>query len=282
MIRIGASGNSTEFYDEGNLHTYQAGEWLNKRGLNAFEYSFGRGVKMSVDTATKIRAEFEKYDIEISSHAPYYTNFANPDEEMIQKSMEYVRQTILAENMLGGKRSVFHPASCGTAPRAEAVARAKQNIERLMEVLSEISFEFILCPETMGKLSQIGTVEEVLDFCTIDKRLYPCFDFGHINSYSQGGLKGYDDYKRIIDLTADKLDDERAKNFHVHFSKIMYSAKGEIKHLTFEDETFGPDYAPLAKVIDDYGLTPFIVCESSGTQSKDASIMKNMHKSFNK
>lgn len=276
MLRIGPSGNSLSFYNEGNKHTYQAAAWLNARGLNAFEYSFGRGVSMSDGTAEKIKQEFEKYDIEISAHAPYYTNFANPSDEMIEKSIMYITQSIQAVKKMGGSRVVFHPASCGKATREEAVARAKRNIAIMMDRLEG---DFVLAAETMGKLAQIGTAEEIIDFCTIDERLVPCFDFGHINSYTKGGLKTKDDYRRIIDLSINKLGIEKTKNMHVHFSKIMYGASGEIKHLTFEDQKYGPEYLPLAEIIDEYGLTPFVVCESDGTMAEDAIIMKNCHKS---
>ena len=277
MLRIGPSGNSQSFYDEGHKRTKEAALWLAERKLNAYEYSFGRGVRIGEDAAAEIAAEFAKYDIEISSHAPYYTNFANPDDDMIAKSVDYIRQTLIAENMFGGSRVVFHPASCGKSERGEAVSRAKANIAGMMEKLSDLPFDFILCPETMGKVNQIGTVEEILDFCTLDERLYPCFDFGHINSYTRGGIKGYDDYKRIIDLTADILGDRKASAFHIHFSKIMYGDKGELKHLTFADEKYGPEYEGLARVIDEYGISPFIICESDGTQAEDAAAMRSMH-----
>lgn len=276
MIRIGPSGNSLSFYEEGHKHTREAAAWLQARGLTAFEYSFGRGVHIGAETAADIRAEFDRCGVEISSHAPYYTNFANPDDEMIRKSFGYVRQAVEAEHLFGGRRTVFHPASCGKMPRAEAVATAKLNIARLMEHLSDIGFDFILCPETMGKVNQIGTVEEIVDFCTLDARLYPCFDFGHINSYTRGGIKGYDDYKRIIDYTADKLGDEKTKNMHVHFSKIMYGEKGELRHLTFADEKYGPEFEGFARVINNCGMTPFLICESDGTMAEDAATMKRI------
>ena len=275
MLRIGPSGNSKSFYDEGHAHTYEEAEWLHAKGLNAFEYSFGRGVSLSDGTATKIREAFSRYDIEISAHAPYYTNFANPDPEMIEKSVMYIRQSIEAIKRMGGNRVVFHPASCGKSPRPEAVARAKDNIAAMMSALQG---EFLLAAETMGKLAQIGTVEEIIDFCTVDDRLIPCYDFGHINSYMRGGLKTKDDYRRIIELTFEKLGDFKTRNMHIHFSKIMYGASGEIKHLTFADDKFGPEYLPLAELIDEYGLTPYVVCESDGTMAEDALFMKNCHK----
>ncbi len=281
MLRIGPSGNSDAFYASGHKHTYEEAQWLHSLGLTAFEYSFGRGVAIGDAGAQKIREEFTKYGIEISAHAPYYTNFANESDEMIQKSIGYIFDALIAVRKMGGKRVVFHPASCGKMQRENAVHLAKQNIEKLMTYLhAELDphfADYIVCPETMGKMQQIGRVEEIIDFCKADAHLYPCYDFGHINCYMQGGLKTKDDYRRIIDMTVDGLGDEKTKNMHIHFSKIQYGKGGEIRHLTFADEIFGPDYEPLANLIDEYKLTPYIVCESNGTMSDDALIMKKFH-----
>lgn len=278
MIRIGPSGNSDAFYASGRKHTYQEGEFLHGLGLNAFEHSFGRGVSMSDETAAKIKTEFAKYDVALSVHAPYYTNFANPDPEMIRKSIGYIIQSLIACNKMGGERAVFHPAACGKAVRADAVAATKRNLLLLAEECDKLDFPFKVCAETMGKLNQIGTVEEVTDLCTLYDKMYPCFDFGHINAYSRGGLKTKDDYRRILDYTIDKIGFEKASQMHVHFSKIQYGDKGEIRHLTFDDDKYGPDYAPLAELFDEYKMSPYIVCESNGTMSDDALAMKNMHK----
>lgn len=282
MLRIGPSGNSTTFYATGRKKTYEEAAWLREIGLTAFEYSFGRGVSMSDQTAAIIKEEFEKYDIEISAHAPYYTNFANESEDMIQNSFRYIKDSIIALRKMGGRRVVFHPATCGKLPREAAVSIAKENIGRLMEHLrGALGFDdYIVCPETMGKMQQIGRVEEIIDFCKLDPKLYPCYDFGHINCYMQGGLKGMDDYRRIIDLTFEELGEEKAKNIHIHFSKIEYGKGGEVRHLTFDDDLFGPDYEPLAKLIDEYRMTPFIICESAGVMSDDALKMKKFHQNI--
>lgn len=277
MVRIGPSGNSDAFYASGRKHTYQEAEFLHSLGLDCFEYSFGRGVSMTDETAAKIKSEFIKYGIEISAHAPYYTNFANPDPEMINKSIGYCLQTLVACNKLGGERIVVHPAACGKSTRVEAVERTIKNLHLLAETVDSVGFPFKLCLETMGKNNQIGTVEEVVEFCTIYDGFYPCFDFGHINAYTHGGLKTKDDYKKILDYTIEKLGFEKASVMHVHFSKIMYGDKGEIKHLTFEDNKYGPEYAPLGELFEEYKMSPYIVCESDGTMSDDALIMKKMH-----
>ena len=280
MLRIGPSGNSIGFYESGKKHTYQAPQWLSEIGLTAYEYSFGRGVHITDETAKLIGDEMKKYDIALSIHAPYYTNFANPDPEMIEKSIGYIVQSLNAMKKMGGDRVIFHPATCGKMLRSDAVSLAKSNVEKLMQALNEgLGFDdYVLCPETMGKLAQIGTVEEIVDFCKLDSHLIPCYDFGHINSYSKGGLKGKDDYRKIIDYTFSELGEEKAKNIHIHFSKIQYGNSGEIRHLTFADEIYGPPYEPLAEIIDDYRMTPVIICESKEVMAEDALIMKKCHK----
>lgn len=279
MLRIGPSGNSISFYESGLKHTVDAPEWLNSIGLTAYEYSFGRGITLSDATAQAIGAKAKQFDIAVSVHAPYYINFSNPSDEMIEKSIGYVVRSVHFARLMQGNRVIFHTATCGKMPRQQAIDTASRNLDSLLEKLQDAypDGNYIICPETMGKLQQIGTVEEIVEFCKKSEKMIPCFDFGHINCYSQGSLKTKDDYKAIIDYTLDKLGD-RAKNLHIHFSKIMYGPSGEIKHLTLDDQIYGPDYAPLAEIIDEYRLNPVIICESKEIMSDDALKMKKYHK----
>ena len=278
MIKFGPSGNSESFYEAGYSHTEQAAKFVRDRGLDCFEYSFGRGVRMSESTAISIADAFQKENIEISVHAPYFINFANPDDEMAAKSYGYVLDSAKACKLMGGKRIVFHPAAQGKATRLDAVALTIERLKILRDYIYLNSLEdMIFCPETMGKLAQIGTIEEVTEFCLVDSVFTPCVDFGHVNSREQGSLKTVEDYKSRLEYMIEKLGFERMKNFHVHFSKIMYGAKGEIKHLTMEDTVFGPEFEPLAIALKDLKLEPFIVSESAGTQIEDAALMKKIY-----
>ena len=278
MIKFGPSGNSESFYAEGYSHTEEAAAFVKKRGLDCFEYSFGRGVRMSEEKAISIGEAFQKEDVEISAHAPYFINFANPDDEMAAKSYGYVLDTANALKRMGGKRVVFHPAAQGKASREEAVALTEERLKILRDYIYLNSMEdMIFCPETMGKLAQIGTVEEVVRFCKVDSVYTPCVDFGHINAREQGSLKTVNDYKTRLEYMIAELGFERMKHFHVHFSKIMYSVKGEIKHLTFEDEVYGPDFEPLAIALKDLKLEPYIVSESAGKQAEEALYMKKIY-----
>jgi deoxyribonuclease-4 len=278
MIKFGPSGNSESFYAAGYAHTEQAAAFVKERGLNCFEYSFGRGVRITQQKAIAIGEAFAKENVEISVHAPYFINFANPDDEMAAKSYGYVLDSAKACKLMGGKRIVFHPAAQGKANRFEAVDLTEERLKILREYiyLNDLQ-DMIFCPETMGKLAQIGTIEEITRFCKIDEVYTPCVDFGHINAREQGSLKTVDDYKSRLSYMIDELGFERMQKLHIHFSKIMYSAKGEVKHLTFTDEIYGPEFEPLAIALKDLRLEPYIVSESDGTQAEDAAQMRSIY-----
>ena len=278
MILFGPSGNSESFYAEGYSHTEQSAKFVKERGLDCFEYSFGRGVRMTEAKAISIGAAFREQGVEISVHAPYYINFANPDDESARKSYNYVLESGKMLKLMGGKRCVFHSATQGKMEREDAVALTEDRLKVLRDFIYLNHLEDLyFCPETMGKLAQIGTIEEIVRFCKIDKVYLPAVDFGHINAREQGSLKTVSDYRERLEYMIGELGYERVKHFHVHFSKIQYSDKGEVRHLTFADTEYGPEFAPLAMALKELELEPYIVSESAGTQAEDAMEMKRIY-----
>ena len=216
--------------------------------------------------------------MEISVHAPYYINFANPEEENAQNSYRYVLESGAALRAMGGKRCVFHSATQGKMEREEAVCLTEERLKILRDKIYEAGLDDLyFCPETMGKIAQIGTLEEIVRFCKIDRIYLPAVDFGHLNAREQGSLKSVSDYRERLDYMISELGFDRVKHFHVHFSKIQYGPKGEVRHLTFADTMYGPEFEPLAVALKETGLEPYIVSESAGTQAEDALAMKRAY-----
>lgn len=284
-VLFGPSGNSEAFYNEGHKSTLETPTWLKQQGLeffdgglDLFEYSFGQGYRLSSEMAEKIGKEFAKNEIELSVHAPYFINFANPDPTMYEKSLGYVKTGIKFLHLMGAKRFIFHSGSCGKETRENAIKLlTKRFYEFMPEFEKELDEDMFLCPETMGKQLQIGTWKEVIDLCTISPKFLPTFDFGHINALTQGSMKTADDFQRVFDYCFEKLGEFRTKNAHIHFSKIEYGAKGEIRHLTFEDEVYGPNFDPLCEVLVKNNLSCHVICESNGTMAKDSVFMKQRY-----
>lgn len=279
-IRFGPSGNSKIFYDAGNKKSLEAPAWLKSVGLSAYEYSFGRGFTMKLETAKELGEQAKKHDILVSVHAPYYINLANPSDEMAEKSYNYILRSLEYLQAMNGKKVCIHLASQGKAERKDALELTKKRLKILMQKVRE-KFDMskmYICPETMGKYLQIGNEYEIIDFCTLDPALVPTFDFGHINCLQQGGLKTESDYQKIFDYAIEKLGYDRVKNCHIHFSKIEFSTKGEIKHLNLDDTIYGPEFEPLAKVLVKNKLTPTIISESATKMAEDALELQDIYK----
>lgn len=280
MINFGPSGFCSDF-SLTNKKSEQMPAWLTNHGLSAYEISFTNGITFGDAKCEMLGKLFEEHGISVSVHAPYYINFANPNPEMIEKSIGYIINSLKKMKLLKATRLVFHPGSLMKQTREQAHAAIMNNLKLLMQRIDQenFDFEFYICPETMGKHGQCGTVAEIAEMCTIDTRIIPTLDFGHINSFGLGSLKTEADYKKIFDILKAYLGD-RFNKVHIHFSKIEYGAKGEIRHLTFDtDENgFGPNFEPLAKVLKELNVTGNIISESDGKQTAEAVIMQNIYK----
>ncbi|MEG2038190.1 MAG: TIM barrel protein [Oscillospiraceae bacterium] len=276
---FGPAGNSESFATMGYKKTEQIPEYITAMGLTAYEYQCGRGVRISTPSAEKLGQLAKEKKIALSVHAPYYISLSSVEEEKRIGSVGYILETARAAKDMGAPRIIVHTGSCGKMSREAALALAKDTMQKAYIAMDEQGYADIhICPETMGKVNQLGTLEEVVELCTIDERLIPCIDFGHLNARTFGGLKSYDDFKAIFDLIENKLGNERLKNFHSHFSKIEYTMNGgEKKHLTFEDSMYGPEFNYVAELTAKKGLSPIFICESAGTQAEDAKVMMEMY-----
>ena len=279
--KFGPAGNSESFTAMGYKHSIQVPEYLVKMGLDHFEYQCGRGVNIGEDKAKIFGEASKEKGISLSLHAPYYISMSSVEEEKRLNSVNYILQSARAVNAMGGNIIIVHTGSCGKISREEALSLAVDTMKIALDALKNENLSHIhICPETMGKINQLGTLEEVIALCSLDDSIIPCIDFGHLNARTLGSIKTADDYKLILDLIQDKLGSDRAKNFHSHFSKIEYTNGGEKRHLTFDDNVYGPDFEPLMELVYKRNYSPVFVCESAGTQAEDALKMKKYYNSL--
>lgn len=276
-IKFGPAGNAQSFADAGFKATVDAPRWLHEMGLNAYEYQCGRGVNIGEETARKIAAQAALHDIAMSLHAPYYINLSNRDEERVQKNIGYVLASCQAATWLGADRIVVHTGGVGKQSRTKAFENTKENVRDILNAVEQAGYTTTICLETMGKQSVIGSAEEIFELVALDDRLLPCIDFGHLNARTCGKCSTEEEFAQVLDLMENTIGTERARVFHSHFSHIEYGPKGEVRHLTFADKQYGPDFAPLAKLIAQRGWTPRFICESAGTQAEDAKQMMDMY-----
>ena len=272
---FGPGGNSLSFIQEGHKSTVEAPGWVARRGLDAYEYEAGRGVSAGESVLAKIGQKAREHGILMSLHAPYFISLSGADPEKRLKSIDYIQKSLWAAELLGADTIVIHCGGAAKMDRREAMELSKDTLRRVIEAVGDTPIHLGI--ETMGKLNQLGTLEEVLELCAVDPHYYPVVDFGHLNARNIGGYyTDADSYRRTFDTIANAMGDDVARYLHCHFSKIEYTSAGEKRHVTFEDTVYGPAFEPLAEAIVRDGLCPRIICESDGTMAEDALTMKKL------
>ena len=278
---FGPAGTPDNFTAMGYKTSLQVPEFIEKMGLDCFEYQCGRGVNIGEEKAKQLGALAKEKNIKLSLHAPYYISMSSVEEEKRLNSVNYILASAKAVKAMGGNRIIVHTGSCGKISRGQALELALDTMKLALNALDNEGLSDIhICPETMGKVNQLGTLEEVMELCKLDERLIPCIDFGHLNARDLGILKTKEDFDKIFSVIRNDLGTDRLKVFHSHFSKIEYTTGGEKRHLTFEDKIYGPDFEPVMELTYKYGLSPVFICESAGTQAIDAKQMKDYYLSF--
>ena len=276
-MTFGPGGNSDEFRLAGGKSTLQAPGFVKRIGLDSYEYEAGNGITGSDEMFAAIGAKAREHGVIMSFHTPYFISLSSTEKEKRDNSIEYIRRSAEVSDLLGAHTMVVHCGSAAKIDRATAMQYAAETLRGASDMMRAGGYKVRLGIETMGKINQLGTLEEVLTLCAIDPLFVPVVDFGHLNARTRGSIRGADDYKRIFESISHRLGGEYAQDLHCHFSKIMYTEMGEKKHLTFEDTVYGPDFEPLAEAVISLGVAPNIICESAGTQSGDALIMKNVY-----
>jgi len=279
---FGPAGNSNSFTQAGYKNTLDAPKFLSEIGLDSYEYQCGKGVKTGKESAVKFGNNASEYNINLSIHAPYYISLSSVEEDKRNNSINYIMQTANLAEYMGATKIIIHSGSCSKISREEALSLAKNTIVRARQkAIDEGLSKIIFCPETMGKINQLGNLQEVMELCKCDETFLPCIDFGHLNARTGGLIKEKTDFEAILNTIENELGIDRLRVFHSHFSKIEFTEHGgEVKHLTFEDLIYGPNFEPLMELVAKKNLSPTFICESSGTQAEDALTMKNYYNSL--
>lgn len=267
-ILFGPGGNSQSFY-EAHKSSLDAPQWIRKQGLGAYEYQCVRGVNIGEAMAVKLGEEAVRNGIALSIHAPYYINFATSDPALLVKTKKHLLNSLRAARWMGATRVVFHPGAAGP-DRVAALERAKEGVAQVIDQAADENLDdIVLAPETLGKMSYLGLLDEVLELCTLSPTMLPTIDFGHIHAITQGSLTDRQAYAAVLDRVMERLGEERARRMHMHFSPVEFTAAGERKHWSIKDG-YGPDFWPLAEELAERGYAPILICESKGTQAEDA------------
>lgn len=279
MIKFGVAANPDDFYEKGYKNSEDMPKYLSESSLEAYEYQCSRGVRVSDKKAQMLKEQAIKYNITLSVHAPYYISLSTQEEQKKINTIKYITDTMQVAKKMGAKEIVVHAGSLLGLEREYAVDSACQLLKRAIDTADNMGLsDIIICPETMGKVNQLGNSKEIIKMCKVDERLKPTIDFGHLYCREYGKLVSFEDWEKELQMYIDELGYDRMRHFHSHFSKMEFTVPGgEKRHVTFADSECGPYFEEVAKALIKLKLEPMIFSESAGTQDIDSKQMKEIY-----
>ncbi len=246
-------------------------------GLDCMELEFVRGVHMGKETALQVAAEAKKLNIKLTAHAPYFINLYSKDLVKIEGSLYHIWQTARIASICGAESVNFHAGVYEGDPADKVYPVIKKNLEKALAQLKKENIKIWIRPEVLGKGTQFGNIEEVLNLSSEIDGVLPTIDFAHWHARNNGKANTYDEFADVLEQIKRRLGQKAIENMHMHISGIKYSSKGEIKHLNFKDSDF--NYPDLLKALKDYNAGGFAICESPNLED-DALLLKRTYESL--
>lgn len=238
---------------------------LHEEGLDAFEYQavrWGAKLQMKSEDAQKLGLEARKNDVLLSVHGSYFINFCG-EEEIIKASKQRLIACASAAELMNAYVVVFHAGFYGKKLKNKAFEECVEALKDVVNEMQSLGIKNVkLGPETMGKASQFGSLEEILGLCENVEQTQPVIDWAHLHARDRGRFRSIDDFRAVIEKIEETLGTDAVRDLHCHFTKVEFTDKGEKCHHTLDEKAFGPDFSMLAKVIADFKLKPVIISES--------------------
>ncbi len=240
--------------------------------LDCMEIEWVRGVHLREEGARSIKKVAEEERVALSVHAPYFINLNSEDKEKRIASMERIIVSCRMGELAGARSVVFHPGYYGNSKDAYSVIR--DSIKEISDELKRERKKITLRPETTGKPTQFGSLDEILKICEEVEGVLPCVDFAHIHSRESGKYNSYEEFAKILKRIERALGKESLKNMHIHISGIDYSSKGEKKHLNLQESDFKFD--EWIQVLKDFSVQGLVIIESPNLET-DAILLKRLY-----
>ena len=264
-IHFGPAGNPLNFFNSPlSKDRLAVSEWCASIGLNAEERQMTYGARMKPEDAIRFGKISKKFNVKLSVHGPYYVVLTSEKQRVLDNSVRELAKTCKLAELMGATKVVFHP---GFGADVKKVISGIKKVEKLK------SNPVTICPETMGKISQLGSLDQVLQICE-NTESEPCIDFAHLHARHQGHPKTKLEFKRILEEIENRLGKKSLKNLHCHFYPIEYTDKGEKVHRAVTEKNVFPQFQPFGELIKEFKMTPTLISESKNSQDLGALEMK--------
>jgi len=233
---------------------------LRELGLDGMELEFVHSINLTEQSAALVRAAAERNEINLTCHGSYYINLNSVDKAIVGASRSRIIQAAKIASLAGAVSVTFHAAFYLKDSPKSVFDKVKKEMERILLEMKSKNINITLRPETTGKATQFGSLEELLDLSSELDNVLPCIDFSHLHARSNGKMNSYEEFREILEKSEKALGKDFLKNMHCHVSGIKYSEKGERNHLILEESDF--KYKELLRAMKEFDCRGIVVCES--------------------
>ena len=260
--------------DPGYQKAFEVLESLNLDGL---ELEFVHGIKIKEDTQNLVAKLSKEKNLILTAHAPFYINLNAKEPEKIESSIKRILDTARIGVKVNAFSITFHAAFYLGQDKLKVYNQVEQSISQIIDTANKEDLNIWIRPETTGKPTQWGDLDEIIKLSKTFNKILPCVDFSHLHASSIGGYNTYDDFAKIFEKIGSELGDVALKNFHAHLAGIEYNQKGEKFHVNLNESDM--NYKDLLKAFKDFDVQGVIVCESPNIET-DAKMIKEYYLSL--
>lgn len=253
----------------------QAFDVLKEMNLDGMELEFVHGVRMSDDNRIFVNEMAKNFVI--TAHGPFYINLNSKEEEKIEASVQRIIDTAAVAAQAGAFSITYHAAFYMGGDKETVFKQVKTQTKRIIDILENEKIKVWVRPETTGKATQWGDIDEIINLSKEFEQVLPCVDFSHLHARSAGEYNTYDEFSKVLEKMGNNIGQYALENFHGHLAGIEYTAKGEKQHLNLENSDM--NYKDLIKVMKEFGVKGALVCESPNIED-DCKLLKNYYESL--
>ena len=247
---------------------------VRKLGLGAMELEFVRSVNITKDRAPEVKKAAEESNVVLTCHAPYFINLNSLEKAKIKASIERILNSARIASLCGGYSVCFHSGFYIGMDSKKVYGTIKHNLKEIISTLKDENNSIWVRPETTGKATQFGNVDEILQLSTELDNVMPCVDFAHFHARTNGKYNTYKEFASILESIEKKLGRKGLENMHMHITGIAYGPKGEKNHLRLKESDL--KYEELLKALKDFNVKGVAISESPNIEG-DAMMMKKVY-----
>lgn len=247
---------------------------LDEMQLDGIELEFVHGVRMSEDSQNIVKKLSKEKNMVVTAHGPYYINLNAKESEKIDASVTRIIDTALMADKVGAYSITYHAAFYMGNDKEIVFDRVKKQTERIIKIVEKENLKVWIRPETTGKGTQWGDLDEIVRLSKEFKQVLPCVDFSHLHARTGGELNTYDDFSKMLEKIGKEIGQYALDNFHAHLAGIAYTSKGERNHLNFAEADM--NYKDLLKALKKFNVKGAVVCESPNIED-DCKLLKEFY-----